>query len=833
MDTTQQIEPVARTSENGRTHEEEIGSEPFARRLRRSIRYGLAREPEDISAAECFRAVALTVRDDLVEEMLETERRQREAGEKSVHYLSLEYLPGRSLFHNLLNLGLLEECRAAVADLGFDLTDLLEEEPDAALGNGGLGRLAACFLDSMATHAVPGTGYGIHYEFGLFKQVIRDGRQQEQPDAWHGGRCPWLIERADQAIAVPLYGRIEHARDRNGSYNPMWMDWQMLVGVPYDAPVSGYGGETVNTLRLYAARASSEFDMEIFNAGDYVRAVEQKIHSEVVSKVLYPSDATERGRELRFVQEYFLVACTLRDILKGHPEAVDDPGSLSDRVAIHINETHPALVVAELMRVLVDERQVPWDTAWEITQGCVTYTNHTLMPEAFEQWPVELFRRVLPRHLQIVFEINRRLLDRVSRVWGGDVGALQRTSLIEEHGEQSVRMAHLAIAGSRRVNGVSRAHTALFRRSLPPEFGTLWRDRFVNVTNGISQRRWLLVANPALARLVTDAIGSGWITDLDELGQLEAWADDDGFVDALARVKKDARARLAETIYDVTYLRVDPDSLFDVHVKRIHEYKRQTLNALRIWADYTAFREEGRTPPVPKTYVFAGKAAPGYYAAHMIVRLVHAVGRIVNRDRDAREWMKVVFLPDYRVSLAERIVPAADLSEQISAVGTEASGTGNMKLALNGALTICSRDGANLELAEAVGADNIYEFGRSIGDAAVEGSGDDPPVQDDEETRRYLLESVVSGPLGTVDPEAAEWFHHHLVGEGDPYQLAADLGSYVQASRRAERDFSHRETWHRRALLNVARVGRFSSDRAIREYREKVWGAAYRKEPQT
>jgi starch phosphorylase len=647
--------------------------------------------------------------------MLETAARHTEKPRKHVNYLSMEFLMGRSLRNNVINLGIEEECEGILGRQGMTLADLEEAEPDAALGNGGLGRLAACYLDSMATLDMPGTGYGINYEFGLFRQRIADGEQRELPDQWMEAGTPWETAHPDEALLIPLYGRIEHGTDRNGNYNPMWLDWKLIKGLPHDMPVAGYGGKTVLKLRLFSARASHEFDMQIFNEGDFHRAVEQKIASETVSKVLYPTDMFDSGRELRLVQEYFLVACALRDILRRFAPLKKDHTELPGHAAIQMNDTHPSLAVAELMRILVDEQGLPWETAWDVTTSTLAYTNHTLMPEALETWAVDLMERVLPRHLQIVYEINRRFLDAVELKWPGDGARAASLSIIGEQGRRHVRMAHLAIVGSHSTNGVAPLHSGLITSRLVPDFHALWPERFGNVTNGVTPRRWLLSANPGLSRLITGAIGDRWPARLDRLTELEARAEDPDFLAQIRRVKRENKERLARVIREETGLEVNPEWLFDVQVKRIHEYKRQLLHLMAVIHDYLRLVEDGAPPAAPRLHLFAGKAAPGYVAAKRIICLINQVARTVNADPRAGQWLRVVFLPDYRVSLAEKIIPAADLSEQISLAGTEASGTSNMKLALNGAMTLGTIDGANIQIRDCVGDENFFAFGLTTG----------------------------------------------------------------------------------------------------------------------
>ncbi|GIX47350.1 MAG: hypothetical protein KatS3mg131_1561 [Candidatus Tectimicrobiota bacterium] len=698
------------------------GPKPDRQALREAIayhlRYSLGKTWERCSPRERWLAVSLAVRHWVIDAMLATEARYREADAKRLYYLSMEFLVGRSLGTNLFNLGIVELCREVLAEQGVVLEELWEEERDAALGNGGLGRLAACFLDSLATLGMPGYGYGINYEYGLFRQVIEHGYQREQPDQWRTLGSPWLLPRPEEALVIPLYGRLTRRPGGGKGATVQWVDYDTVIGVPYDLPIVGYGGHTVNVLRLFTAKASHEFDMQVFNRGDYLRAVERKVASELISKVLYPSDAVDAGRELRLLQEYFLVACALRDLVRRYRQNHDSFAAFASKVAVQLNDTHPALAVAELMRLLVDDHGLPWAQAWELTQATLAYTNHTLLPEALEQWPVPLLEAVLPRHLQIIYDINHDFLQQVRARWPGDVERLRRMSIIEEGDPKQVRMAHLAIVGSHAVNGVSALHSRLIQTRLVPDFYQLWPERFTNKTNGITQRRWLLQANPRLARLLSDTIGDAWITDLERLRALEPYADDAAFQAAFRAIKRENKERLARVIRDTTGLVVDPASLFDVHIKRIHEYKRQLLNVLHIIHLYLALVEDGEVPPVPRTFIFAGKAAPGYWAAKQIIKLIHNVGQVVNGDPRVRGRLKVVFIPDYRVSLAEKIIPAAEVSEQISTAGTEASGTGNMKLALNGALTVGTLDGANIEIREEVGEENIFIFGHTAEEIA-------------------------------------------------------------------------------------------------------------------
>ncbi|MBZ5507977.1 MAG: glycogen/starch/alpha-glucan phosphorylase [Acidobacteriia bacterium] len=794
--------------------------------IHREARYSLGKLWKDLSPRERFNAVALAVREQLIDRMLRTEERYRRSDSKRLYYLSIEFLIGQSLGNNLHNLGRIDEWREALHNLGTDLDDIQDAEPDAALGNGGLGRLAACFLDSLATLGMPGYGYGINYEYGLFKQEIDNGYQREKPDNWLSQSTPWQLARPDESCVVPVYGRIEHGVDRRGGYNPMWMDWKVLIGTPYDMLIPGYGGETVNTLRLFSARSSHDFDVEIFNIGDYFKAVEQKIASETISKVLYPSDALVAGQELRLVQEYFLVACAVRDIARRFERDHDDYRKFGEKVAIQLNDTHPALTVAELMRLLIDEKDLGWEDAWRITQATLGYTNHTLLPEALEKWSVPMLEHVLPRHLQIIFEINRRFLEQVAAAYPSDLDRRRRLSLIEESTPKQVRMASLAIVASHSVNGVSQIHSDLIQTSLAPDFFALWPEKFNNKTNGVTQRRWLLKANPRLANLISNTVGDKWITDLGHLRQLEAWAEDGAFQSEFRNAKQSNKETLARIIQDSSNVKVDPHSLFDIQAKRIHAYKRQLLNLLRIVHEYLSLIEDGKEPAVPRTYIFAGKSAPGYWLARQVIKLIHSVARVINNDRIASRWMKVAFVPDYRVSLAEKIIPAADVSEQISTAGSEASGTGNMKFALNGALTVGTPDGANIEIGEAVGAENIFLFGLKAGEVRTirEEKSYRPGDHCDRDPRIARAVASFRSNLFCVDePELFTWTSQTLLDENDPFLHLADLAAYIEVQERVATVFNNPKQWSRAAILNVARMGPFSSDRAIREYARDIW----------
>ena len=793
--------------------------------IQQILRNLFAKRTSNATPDELFRATSAALRPRIVDALLQTEARFRAANAKSVYYLSMEFLLGRSLRNNLEALGLYGPIEGALAELDVRLSDVLEIEPDAALGNGGLGRLAACFLDSLASLHMPGYGYGINYEFGLFRQEIDDGHQKERPDYWASEHSPWLIEHLDQAVVVPIYGRIEHGCDRNGNYNPMWMDWKVLIGVPHDLPIIGQDARTVNTLRLFSARASDEFDIGIFNAGDYLNAVEQKIHTETVSKVLYPSDAADSGRYLRFTQEYFLVACAVRDIFRRFMSRYPDPRDFAHRAAIQMNDTHPALTVLELMRTLVDEHEVAWEEAWEITQAACGYTNHTLMPEALERWPVKMFERVLPRHLQILYEINHRFLKQVEARWPGDAPRQRRMSLIEEASPKMVRMANLAIVGSHAINGVAQLHSDLVRSQLVPDFADLFSTRFSNKTNGVTQRRWLIQANPGLSSWIDEHVGDAWRTDFDRLRDLEALHTDRTARIEFIEIKHRNKQRLARTVFDRTGVILDPRSIFDVQVKRIHEYKRQLLHALGIIDEYLQIVEDGITPAVPRTHIFAGKAAPGYFKAKLIIKLINNLASAVNHHPKASEFLKVVFLPDYKVSLAEVIIPGADLSEQVSTAGMEASGTSNMKFAMNGALTVGTLDGANIEIMEEVGPDNIFIFGlRSEEVTRMQTGGYNPRAYYQQNPRlKRVLDRVASNTFSAKEPGIFEPILRALLDEGDPYFHLADFGSYVGVQDEIAKSFADPMSWSSKAILNVARMSKFSSDRTIREYARDIW----------
>jgi starch phosphorylase len=802
------------------------------------LEYTLAELPKHVDSVwEPYFAVALAVRDRMIQRWVHTQDTYYEQDAKRVYYLSLEYLMGRTLGNSLVNLGLLGECEKALHELGYRLEDLREAEWDAGLGNGGLGRLAACFLDSLATLGYPSYGYGLRYDYGIFYQRIVNGAQFEAPDGWLRFGNPWEVARPGDRFRVHFYGRVQQFVNERGRLTHQWLDTRDVVATPYDTPIPGYGTRTVNTLRLWGARAVQEFDLKEFNEGDYIGAVEARAQSESICRVLYPNDNVFAGRTLRLAQEYFFVAATLQDIIRRYRKRYrmfDEAKGLrtfdrfADKVAIQLNDTHPALAIPELMRVLVDVEELDWDEAWDITTRTFGYTNHTVLPEALERWPVSLLGTVLPRHLQIIYEINARFLGRVRERFGDDDARSRRMSIIEEGDEQRVRMATLAVVGSHSVNGVAAIHTDILKAEVFRDFHEMTPEKFTNKTNGVTQRRWLLKSNPDLAQLISDAIGTGWVTDLDHLRRLEPLADDASFGARWREVKHRNKLRLVETLHRQYQRRgcpltVDPRSLFDVQVKRMHEYKRQLLNVLHVITLYTRITD-GRDV-MPRTVIFGGKAAPGYTTAKLIIRLINAVGDVVNGDPAVRGRLAVAFLADYRVSLAEQIFPGSDLSEQISTAGMEASGTGNMKFALNGALTIGTMDGANVEIREEVGDDNIFIFGLTADEVVALRPGYDP-------WQYYHANAGLARALDMIrddvfSPDAPGLFRpivDSLLAGGDRYFLLADYAAYVACQERVARSYGDPAAWTRMSILNVARMGKFSSDRTIRQYADEIWG---------
>ncbi len=778
-------------------------------------------KPAAAGPRERFEAFARSVRDVLSQRWVLTEEVYARANPKRVYYLSIEFLLGRSLANNVSNLLLDPFARQAVRENHLDWVGLLEQEPDAGLGNGGLGRLAACFLDSMATLQLPAMGYGLRYEYGMFRQTIQGGWQREQPDHWLRRTDPWEVARPDEKVEVRLGCSFQL---RNGVLEPVLGRPGSLIGIPYDRPVVGYGGRTINTLRLWAAAAPDAFDFEEFSRGDFVGAMAETLTAESLTRVLYPDDSTNRGQALRFVQEYFLVACALADLVRRFRRTGADWGALPELVAVQLNDTHPTLAVPELMRILLDEAHLGWDQAWDLTRRTLAYTNHTLLPEALEKWPVAWFETLLPRHLEIVYEINRRLLDDVRVRFPGDDGRAARISLIEEGPVKHVRMANLAVAGSHSTNGVAAIHSELLRTRTVRDLAEMFPERFNNKTNGVTPRRWLLLANPALARTITDAIGDGWVADLSQLARLKPLAEDGGYRDAFRKAKQEAKVQFALWLQATTGRAVDAETIFDCQVKRIHEYKRQLLNALRIVVLYNRLRQDPNAKLAPRTFFFAGKAAPAYRLAKLIIKFLNNLAATIDADPAVRGRIKVVFLPEYNVSLAERLIPASDVSNQISTAGYEASGTSNMKFMMNGALTIGTRDGATIEMAEEAGADNFFLFGLTA-DQVAQGRGWYRPQwhYEHEPETRAALDLIFADHFSPHEPGIFAPLRDTLLTGGDFYMHLADLRSYLDADRRLVELYADPDAWARKVILNVAGSGKFSSDRTIAEYAAGIW----------
>jgi glycogen phosphorylase len=778
-------------------------------------------DPAAAGARERYEAFARSVRDVLSQRWVRTEQIYERENPKRVYYLSMEFLIGRSLTNNITNLLLSPVADDVVKRASLDWIGLLEEEPDAGLGNGGLGRLAACFLDSMATMQLPAMGYGLRYEYGMFRQTIEHGWQHEQPDNWLRRPDPWEIARPDEKVEV----RLNHSFEvREGTLRPIFGRPSTLVGIPYDRPVAGYGGTTINTLRLWAAEASDHFDFQTFSHGDFVSALAGTLAAKSLTRVLYPDDSTTQGQALRFVQEYFLVACSLADLIRRFRRSNSDWNALPERVAIQLNDTHPAIAVPELTRILLDDAHLGWDQAWDLTQRTLAYTNHTLLPEALERWPLEWFETLLPRHLEIVLEINRRLLDAVRRRFPGDEGRVVRTSLIAEGPAKHVRMANLAIVGSHSTNGVAAIHSALLRSTTVKDLAEMFPERFSNKTNGVTPRRWVLLANPPLARTITEAIGDGWVTDLSELARLKPLADDRGFRDAFHAAKRAAKAAFAEWLRSASGQTVDPHTIFDCQVKRIHEYKRQLLNALRIVVLYNRLRANPALEMTPRTFLFAGKAAPAYHLAKLVIKLVNNLAFSIDADPAVRGRLKVLFLPEYCVSLAERLIPATDVSNQISTAGYEASGTSNMKFMMNGALTIGTRDGATIEMAQEAGEENFFLFGLTAEQVAGSRGWYNPRWHyDNQPELRAALDLIFSDHFSGDEPGIFAPLRDTLLTRGDYYMHLADLGSYLEADGRLCALYADPDAWARKAILNVASSGKFSSDRTIAEYAADIW----------
>jgi len=786
------------------------------------IRYSLAKDIERATPRDQYTAFANAVRDRIVERWINTQAEYRRQNTKRVYYMSLEFLMGRLLGNNVINLKADQLCRDALKEYGIDWNNLRDYETDAGLGNGGLGRLAACYLDSMSTLDLAGMGYGLRYDYGIFRQKIVSGGQVEEPDSWLKDGYPWEMARPEYAQHVHFGGHVECATIR-GRQQWRWVPAEQVEGLPYDLPIVGYR-TAVNSLRLWSAKAVDEFDLADFNKGSYVEAVESKVLAENLTKVLYPNDNTMAGKELRLRQQYFFVACSLKDILRRYRELNSGWDALPDKVFIHLNETHPALVIPELMRILIDLEGLDWDKAWDLTRRSTGYTNHTILPEALEKWPVSMMERLLPRHLQIIYEINGRFLQQISSLYPGDIKRLQRMSLIDESGERYVRMANMCLVASSSVNGVAELHSQILKDSLFKDFYEVFPEKFHNVTNGITPRRWLLKANPTLAQLITDKIGEGWVTDLSKLRKLEDFDHDQAFLSSLAKIKKSNKGQLSNWVMKNLGVKLDPAAIFDVQVKRLHEYKRQLLLALYIVIFYNRLVSDRKFDPVPRSFIFAAKAAPGYYMAKLIIRLIHGIAGVVNSNPRTREKLSVAFLPDYRVSLAEKIMPAAEVSEQISLAGMEASGTGNMKFMMNGALTLGTYDGANVEINQEVGDENMFLFGMRTEDVAKTRATyvsrdyyrKDPEI-------KAAIDMIKSNVFSLLEPGLFEPIIRSLLDYNDYYMLLADLRSYSDAQSRVDATYRDARHWNRMALVNIARSGRFSSDRAIQEYAKDIW----------
>jgi len=789
------------------------------------LKYTLAKDQYTATAHDKFYALAMTVRDRLIQRWMETSQLYHRQNVKRVYYLSMEYLIGRLMGNNILNLGLNKEVSNAMEDLGINLQEARDQENDAGLGNGGLGRLAACFLDSLATLEYPGYGYGVRYDYGIFQQLIRNGYQLEKPDNWLRNGNPWEIERPEYQIPVRFGGNIKESIDENGNYTAIWENFETVIGMPYDVPIAGYGNNTVNNLRLWSAKATEEFDLQFFNNGDYIKAYAKKTLSENITKVLYPSDHIRKGKELRLKQQYFFVACSLHDIVRRFKKENGNQFKIfPEKVSIQLNDTHPSLGVAELMRIFLDIEKLEWDEAWDIITRTFSYTNHTLLPEALERWSIELFQEILPRHLTIIYEINRRFLRQVMNKYPNDEARLARMSLIEEGPIKYIRMAYLSIVGSHKVNGVAELHSQLLKDQLFKDFYELTPEKFTNMTNGITQRRWLAKSNPELANIITNKIGDKWITNLEELKKLTKFTKDKKFLAQIQEVKQQNKNNLAKHIKKTTNITIDPTSIFDVQVKRLHEYKRQLLNVMHILHRYNQLKQNPELDLVPRTFIFGAKAAPGYTMAKLIIKLINDISCIINNDPTVNKKLKVVFLEDYKVSLAEKIIPASDLSEQISTAGKEASGTGNMKFALNGALTIGTLDGANVEIRQEVGEKNFFLFGHTVESIEkIRYSYNPWDYYEKYPELKAILDLFKSNFLNLEEPRIYIPIWDTLLTYGDQYFHLADFHSYIEMQEKVDQTYKDQNKWTQMALMNIANSGKFSSDRTIKQYATQIW----------
>ncbi|MFP4014562.1 MAG: glycogen/starch/alpha-glucan phosphorylase [Chitinispirillaceae bacterium] len=797
--------------------------------LRRSflnnLEYNIGKDKSSITAYDKFLSLSYAVRERVIERWIRTGQQYKSDNVKRVYYLSMEFLMGRLLGENMVNLHLDKACEQAVRDLGLDMEEMIDQEHDAGLGNGGLGRLAACYLESMATLKMPAMGYGIRYDFGIFNQKIQNGYQHETPEQWLQNRNPWEIERPEYKTTIKFYGRTMQYQEPSGRTHISWIDTEDVIAMPYDIPTPGFEVNNVNTLRLWSARSAEEFNLQFFNSGDYIGACQDKLNSENISKVLYPNDNNVSGRELRLKQQYFFTSASLQDIIRRYLQTNENFRSFPDKVAIQLNDTHPAIAIVELMRLLIDEHKLDWDEAWEVVTGTFAYTNHTLMPEALEKWSVGLMQHLLPRHMEIIYEINHHFLRQVSYKYPGDLDRLRRMSLIEEGEDKQVRMAYLAIVASHSVNGVSALHTELLKHGLVKDFAEMWPKKFNNKTNGITQRRWLYKSNPSLRDLINSKIGDGWATDLYKLKELEKFADDKAFHKEWQKAKLNCKHNFVTKMAKWEGLKLNPDMMYDVQVKRMHEYKRQLLNALHCIALYNQIKSGDTQNFVPRTVMFAGKAAPGYYMAKLIIKFINSVAGVINNDPDTKGLLEIYFLPNYRVSLAEYVIPASDLSEQISTAGTEASGTGNMKFALNGALTIGTMDGANVEMHEEIGGENMFIFGlRTEEVEQLRASGYNPwDYYHKSPMLRQVIDLISGNFFSPGEPGLFAPIYDTLLDHGDRYMIMADFDAYVQCQAEVARCYQNKAEWTKRSILNVARMGKFSSDRAIREYADEIW----------
>jgi glycogen phosphorylase len=801
-----------------------LGVDILKRSFLDNLFYVLGKFPGLASQNDYYQALAYTVRDRMLQRWINTAATYTNAGSRTVAYLSAEFLMGPHLGNNLINLGIYDQTKQAMDELGLDFDALLEQEEEPGLGNGGLGRLAACYLDSLATLDIPSIGYGIRYEFGIFAQDIKDGWQIELTDKWLRAGNPWELPRPEWAVPVKIGGHTEHYVDNQGVKRVRWAPYQILKGIPYDTPILGFQTNTANTLRLWTAQAPESFDFEAFNSGDYLGAVHEKVFSENISKVLYPNDDGSQGKLLRLTQQIFFVSCSLQDMIRILDRQGIPVDHFHEKFAVQLNDTHPAISVAELMRLLIDDHEMPWDKAWSITQKTLAYTNHTLMPEALERWPVNLFGQILPRHLEIIYEINLRFLDEVRIRFPDDDARLARMSLIDESGDRYVRMAHLACVGSHAINGVAALHTELMKSDVLKDFYEMYPQKFSNKTNGVTPRRFMVLSNQPLAKLITERIGPTWIRNLDELRKLEAFVDEPEFQKQWRQIKQDRKQELSVYIQNQYGLTVDPTSLFDIQAKRIHEYKRQHLNVLHIIALYNRIKANPDAEITPRTFLFGGKAAPGYYMAKLIIKLINSVGDIVNRDPDVRGRLKVLFMKNFNVKFAQRVYPAADLSEQISTAGKEASGTGNMKFALNGSLTIGTLDGANVEIREEVGAENFFLFGLTAEEVYAKRAAGYQPMEyyNSSPELKLAIDRISSGFFSHGDGEIFKPLVDLLLHQ-DPYFVLADFVPYIECQDQVSLAYRDQDRWTRMSILNAARMGKFSSDRSIRDYCNEIW----------